>query len=65
MAKQVANQTAFAASYNDPVRSVNPYTPTELVTGAQTSHVPIVGVVVLAVVVLVLEHLRRRRGGRK
>ena len=61
MARQVADQNAFAASYLDPVRSVNPYTPTELVSGGQTSHVPIVGIIVLAGLVLVFERLRRRR----
>lgn len=62
MARQVADQTAYAASYRDPVRPVNPYTPTELVTSGGTSQVPIVGVVVVAGALLLLEHLRRRRG---
>lgn len=61
MARQVDDQTAYAASYRDPVRPVNPYTPTELVT-AGPANLPIVGVVVVAAAVLLLEHLRRKRG---
>lgn len=63
MARQVDDQTAFAASYRDPVRAVNPYTPTELVTGGHsTTTMPIIGVAVVAGAILLLEHLRRRRG---
>lgn len=62
MARQVADQAAFAASYNDPVRAANPYTPTELVTGGSRTTLPIIGVVVVAALILLLEHLRRRRG---
>lgn len=62
MARQVADQTAYAASYRDPVRPVNPYTPTELVTGGQAPSVPILGVAVVAGVVLLFEHMRRKRG---
>lgn len=63
MARQVADQNAYAASYNDPVRAVNPYTPSELVTGGHsTTSMPIIGVVVVAAAILLLEHLRRKRG---
>ena len=62
MARQVADQTAYAASYNDPVRAVNPFTPSELVTGGSTTTMPIIGVVVVAALILALEHLRRKRG---
>lgn len=62
MARQVSDQTAFAASYRDPVRAVNPYTPTELVTTGAPVNVPIVGIAVVAGLVLLFEHLRRRRG---
>lgn len=62
MARQVSDQTAYAASYRDPVRAVNPYTPTELVTGGEATNLPIVGVVLVAGLVLWLEHRRRRRG---
>jgi hypothetical protein len=62
MARQVADQTAYAGSYRDPVRAINPYTPTELVTGGQAPHVPIVGIAVLAGAVLLFEHLRRKKG---
>ena len=62
MARQVLDQSAYAASYRDPVRSVNPYTPTELVTGGQAPSVPILGVVVVAGVILLFEHMRRKRG---
>jgi hypothetical protein len=62
MAIQVADQTGYARGYQDPVRSVNPYTPTELVMAGVYPQVPIVGVVALAGAVLLLEHLRRKRG---
>lgn len=62
MARQVDDQTAYAASYRDPVRPVNPYTPTQLVTSGAVSNVPIIGVAVVAGVILLLEHRRRRRG---
>ncbi|OLE23431.1 MAG: hypothetical protein AUG49_15970 [Catenulispora sp. 13_1_20CM_3_70_7] len=61
MAIQVADQTGYARGYQDPVRAVNPYTPTELVM-AGNPQLPIVGVVALAGAVLLLEHLRRKRG---
>lgn len=62
MARQVQDQTAYAASFRDPVRAVNPYTPTELVTGGESPSVPIIGVVLVAAIVLWLEHRRRGRG---
>lgn len=62
MARQVADQTAFAASYNDPVRAVNPFTPAQLVTDGSTTTLPVIGVVVLAAALLLMEHLRRKRG---
>lgn len=62
MARQVEDQTAYAASYRDPVRAINPYTPTELVTTGQASNVPIIGVLVVAGLILYLEHRRRRKG---
>ena len=37
MARQVADQTAYAASYRDPVRATNPYVPTRLITGGSTT----------------------------
>lgn len=61
MANQVEDQTAYAASYRDPVRPINPYVPTELVTAGSPT-LPIVGVAVLAGAILLLEHLRRKRG---
>lgn len=61
MALQVADQTGYAPGYKDPVRPVNPYTPTELVTAGSTQ-LPIVGVVAVAAGILLLEHLRRKRG---
>jgi hypothetical protein len=61
MAIQVADQTGYAPGYKDPVRAINPYTPTELVT-AGSPQLPIVGVAVLAGAILLLEHLRRKRG---
>jgi hypothetical protein len=61
MASQVADQTGYAPGYKDPVRPVNPYTPTELVT-ASNPNLPIVGVIVVAGGILLLEHLRRKRG---
>lgn len=64
MARQVMDQTAYAPSYNDPVRSTNPYTPTELVTKATAAQVPLVGILVVAGGILLLEHFRRRRGKR-
>ena len=62
MARQVADQSGYAAGYRDPVRAVNPFTPTQLVTGGSTPHLPIVGVAVVAGLILVFEHFRRRRG---
>jgi hypothetical protein len=62
VARQVADQAGYAAGYNDPVRAVNPFTPTELVSTGSTTSLPIVGVVVLAAAMLYLEHRRRRRG---
>jgi hypothetical protein len=64
VARQVEDQTAYAAGYRDPVRAANPYTPTELVRTGGQPNLPIVGVVVVAVLLLWLEHRRRRRGGR-
>lgn len=61
MARQVPDQTGYAPGYNDPVRAVNPYTPSELVTTGQAPSLPIVGLLVLAGVVYWLEHRRRRR----
>jgi hypothetical protein len=65
MARQVADQTGYAQGYNDPVRGVNPYSPTQLVNDGGTARVPVVGILALAAVVLIFEHLRQRRGGRK
>lgn len=62
MARQVADQTAYAASYRDPVRAVNPFTPTELVMDGSAPTVPILGVAIIAGLILYLEHRRRRRG---
>lgn len=64
MARQVEDQTAYAASYRDPVRAINPYTPSQLVVSGSTTTLPIIGVVVVAAVILLLEHLRRKRGGK-
>jgi hypothetical protein len=64
VARQVQDQTAYAASYRDPVRAVNPYVPTELVTTGAAPTLPVVGLVVVAGFVLLLEHLRRKRGGK-
>jgi hypothetical protein len=61
MAREVADQTAYAASYRDPVRAVNPFTPTELVTDGSTTTMPIIGVAVVAGAILLLEHFRRKR----
>lgn len=61
MARQVADQAGYAPGYNDPVRAVNPFTPSELVTTGQAPSLPIVGLLVLAGVVYWLEHRRRRR----
>lgn len=61
MARQVADQNAYAASYNDPVRAINPFTPSELVMTGQPSSVPIIGVVLVAALILFLEHRRRGR----
>jgi hypothetical protein len=63
MARQVADQTAYAAGFRDPVRAVNPFTPTELVTTGQATSLPIVGVIVIAALILFLEHRRRRSRG--
>lgn len=63
MARTVDDQTAYAASFRDPVRPVNPYTPTQSVVAGPT-RLPVVGVVVVAGAILLLEHFRRRRGGR-
>lgn len=62
MARQVADQAGYALGYDDPVRAINPYTPAELVTTGSRPTVPIVGVIVVAAALLILEHLRRRRG---
>ena len=62
MARQVQDQTAYAPGFNDPVRAINPYTPTELVMTGQAPHLPILGVLVVAGGILLLEHLRRKRG---
>lgn len=61
MARQVADQNAYAASYNDPVRAINPFTPSELVTTGQAPSLPIIGVVLVAALLLFLEHRRRGR----
>jgi hypothetical protein len=61
MPRQVADQAGYAAGYRDPVRAVNPYTPTELVTTGSMTSMPIIGVVVVAGALLLLEHLRRKR----
>jgi len=62
MARQVQDNMAFLASARDPVRAVNPYTPTETVVGKTTTHLPVLGIAVLAGLVLVFEHLRRKKG---
>lgn len=62
MARQVENQAGYAPGYGDPVRAVNPYTPTETVSTGSTTNMPIIGVVVVAGAILLLEHLRRKRG---
>lgn len=62
MARQVDDQTAYAAGYRDPVRAANPYTPTELVTTGGATNLPIIGVVLVAATIYLLEHHRRRRG---
>ena len=62
MARQVQNQAGYALGYNDPVRAINPYTPSELVTTGSATSMPIIGVAVVAGLILLLEHLRRRRG---
>lgn len=62
MARQVSDQTAYNASFRDPVRPVNPYTPTELVTTGGSPSLPIIGVVAVAVGLYLLEHMRRKRG---
>jgi len=62
MARQVENQAGYAPGYNDPVRAVNPYTATEAVTTGSTTTMPIIGVAVVAGGLLLLEHLRRKRG---
>ena len=62
MARQVADQTAYAPGYNDPVRAITPYTPAQLVTSGSTTTLPIIGVVAVAAGILFLEHLRRKRG---
>lgn len=64
MARQVADQTAYASSYRDPVRAVNPYTPSELVTGGQKPQLPLVGVLAVVGIVLLVHHFERRRRGR-
>lgn len=64
MARQVADQNGYAPGYADPVRAINPYTPTELVTTGDTPALPIIGVAVVAGAILLLEHLRRKRGGK-
>ena len=64
MARQVVDQTAYAAGYRDPVRPVNPYTPTELVTNGGSPSVPVLGVVAIAGIILLFEHMRRKRGRR-
>jgi hypothetical protein len=62
MARQVQDQTAYAASYRDPVRAINPFTPTEAIHTGSTTTLPVMGVVIVAGAILLLEHLRRRRG---
>ena len=62
MARQVTDQTGYAAGYNDPVRAINPFTPSELVTTGSKTSLPIIGVVVVAALILLLEHQRRKRG---
>lgn len=62
MARQVPDQAGYAPGYNDPVRAVNPYTASELVTTGSTTSMPIIGVVVVAAAIFLLEHLRRKRG---
>lgn len=62
MARQVTDQSAYAPGYNDPVRAVNPYTATQAITTGSTTSMPIIGVAVVAGAILLLEHLRRKRG---
>ena len=62
MAIQVDNQSAYAASYRDPVRPINPYVPTQLVVDGGSPTVPLLGIAVVAGVVLLFEHMRRKRG---
>jgi hypothetical protein len=62
MARQVEDQAGYAQGYMDPVRAINPFTPSELVRSSGTPTIPIVGVVVVAGALLLLEHLRRKRG---
>lgn len=65
MARQVADVITFAPGANaDPVRAINPFTPNQLVTDGSSSEIPIIGIVALAGLVLLFEHLRRRRGGK-
>ena len=52
----------YPAGSTDPVRPNMPYTPVYNVPATGSPSLPVWGVVVAAAVLLLLEHLRRRRG---
>jgi hypothetical protein len=63
MARQVQDQTAYArGAFTDPVRAVNPYTPSELVTTGAPAQLPVLGIAIVAGLVLWFEHMRRKKG---
>jgi len=56
----IPRERGYYPGGGDPVRNSNPWTPASGITGA-APHVPVVGLLVLAGIVLVFEHFRKGR----
>lgn len=61
----IGNASFYPGGSTDPVRSNAPFTPVTLVHTSDAPSIPILGVAIVAGLVLLFEHMRRRRGGRR